>query len=62
MSFDNAAMNMIEVFNEVSNLLVSIFLYNMSKVTDGEQLYAFGLMVNYFIIFMFLFNVAFIMV
>ena len=60
-SFEQPSMNFIEVFNEGGNLIISVFLYNMSKVSDGEQLYAYGLIVNYYIIFMFLFNVCFIM-
>ena len=61
-SFTSKAMNFIEIFNEICNLIISIFLFSMGRISDGEQLYISGLWCNYFIIFMFVFNVGFIMV
>ena len=52
--------NLIEYFNEISNLFLGVFIIAMSTLSSGEQIYKAGLMCNYYIIFMFMVNLIFV--
>ena len=53
-------MQWIEVFNEVCNYIATILILNLGTIPEGENLYIFGLQVNYLILGMFGVNALFV--
>lgn len=53
--------NIIEVFNEYFNLLISTYFLNSANNASGEQVYLSGIVTNYLIITMYLVNLAFVL-
>lgn len=60
--FETPHLNMIERFNEFTNLVISIMLLVQNNNRGGDDLYEMGNMVNMTIIAMFLINVIFVLI
>jgi hypothetical protein len=60
-NFEIRKMNLIEIFNEICNLIISVYVLAMSQNTTGEQIFMTGLINNYFIIAMYVINLIFVL-
>ena len=50
----------IERFNETGNLIISNMILSMLTITDGVDLYTFGLLINYTLFFLLAANIIYV--